>query len=156
MIDSPQARTNRTTYLARLPWLARSRISFSIFIHVTSTQFFIPDRTGRWDRHWVPKRRLLNFRRRGNSQKNTNYKSQSCLINYKYLVARKITRNTSSFVICVVCLYRSKRSLDPLLRMLRHVDSQIFTDVLKRHSTVIFSVRLSRAALGNRSLLWQL
>jgi len=27
----------------------------------------------RWDRHWVPKRRLLNFRRRGNSQKNTNY-----------------------------------------------------------------------------------
>ena len=73
LIDSPQARTNRTTYLARLPWLARSRISFSIFIHLTSTQFFIPDRPWRWDRHWVPKHRLLNFRRRGNSQKNTNY-----------------------------------------------------------------------------------
>jgi len=36
--------------------------------------FIIPDRQGRWDRHWVPKRRLLNFRRRGNSQKNTNYR----------------------------------------------------------------------------------
>ena len=44
LIDSPQARTNRTTYMARLPWLARSRISFSILIHPTSTQFFIPDR----------------------------------------------------------------------------------------------------------------
>ena len=73
LIDSPQARTNRTTYLARFPWLARSRISFAIFIHLTFTQFFIPDRPGRWDRHWVPKRRLLNFRRRGNSEKNTNY-----------------------------------------------------------------------------------
>ena len=33
-------------------------------------------RPGRWDRHWVPKRRILNFRRRGNSQKNTNYNDE--------------------------------------------------------------------------------
>ena len=32
-----------------------------------------PGRSGRWDRHWVPKRRLLNFRRQRNSQKNINY-----------------------------------------------------------------------------------
>jgi len=73
-------------------------------------------------------------------------KSQSCLIKHKYLVARIITRNISSFAICVVSLYRSKGSLDPydssLLRMLRHVDSQILTDVLKHYSNFIFIVRL--------------
>ena len=36
----------------------------------------LPDRPGRWNRHWVPKCRLLNFRRRGNSQKNTD-----CILN---------------------------------------------------------------------------
>ena len=31
---------------------------------------------GRWNRQGVPKRRLLNFRRRGNSQKNTDCNDQ--------------------------------------------------------------------------------
>ena len=69
-------------------WIA-PRSLFSIFIHLTSTQFFIPDRPGRWDRHWVPKRRLLNFRRRGNSRKNkttfwTRRKSQNynCFVSF--------------------------------------------------------------------------
>ena len=40
---------------------------------VPSSWAIIPDRPGRWDRQWVPKRRLLYFGRRGNSQKNTDY-----------------------------------------------------------------------------------
>ena len=51
--------------------LARSLISYSIYYPPSSSPF-IPDRPGRWNRHWVPKRRLLYFRRRGNSQKNTD------------------------------------------------------------------------------------
>ena len=49
--------------------LARSLISYSIYYPPSSSPF-IPDRPGRWNWHWVPKRRLLYFRRRGNSQKN--------------------------------------------------------------------------------------
>ena len=36
----------------------------------TQCRFHRPDRPGRWNWHWFPKRRLLYFRLRGNSQKN--------------------------------------------------------------------------------------
>ena len=55
-------------------WLAP--LSPLLYITYLASTHFIPDRPGRWNRHWVPKRRLLTFRRRGNSQKNTD-----CILN---------------------------------------------------------------------------
>ena len=55
-------------------WLAP--LSPLLYITYLAFTHFIPDRPGLWNRHWVPKRRLLNFGRRGNSQKNTD-----CILN---------------------------------------------------------------------------
>ena len=41
-------------------------------LNVRSIVLCDPDRPGRWNRYWVPKRRLLYFGRRRNSQKNTD------------------------------------------------------------------------------------
>ena len=54
-------------------WEFPQRLKYKSRRFGTQCRFHHPDRPGRWKRHWVAKRRLLNFRRRGNSQKNIDY-----------------------------------------------------------------------------------
>ena len=67
--------TNGPYLLTCLPrWLAP--LSPLLYTTYLASTHFIPDGPGRWNRHWLPKRRILNFRRRGNYQKNTD-----CILN---------------------------------------------------------------------------
>ena len=81
-------RVNSILVVFRLsPCLECSLCSFGNFPGVWSTKADVselnvgsivlgnqdPDRPGWWNRHWVPKHRLLYFRRRGNSQKNIDW-----------------------------------------------------------------------------------
>ena len=54
--------------------LARSLISVAGIFPTHAQLSIIPVCPGRWNRHRVPKRRLIYFGRWGNSQKNTYYK----------------------------------------------------------------------------------